>query len=134
MNTQELHNKAIELADMAFISKFKGLNDDAKSLFQEAFSFEKSAAFTAIEENIGEPTVSVLLKSAASLALNFEEYKEAEKLICLALSSEPPFEIAEELRNLLEDVYFQRHLSFQGISLNSTELQLVILTNVNFLL
>ena len=39
---------------------------------------------------------------------------------------QPPFEIAEELRNLLEDVYFQRHLQLQGISINSTELQLVI--------
>lgn len=126
MSTQDLHNKAIELADLAFIYKFKGLNDEAKALFEEAFSFEKSAAFSAREENIGEPTVSVLLKSAASLALNFEGYKDAEKLICLALSGEPPFEIAEELRNLLEDVYFQRHLNLQGISLNATELQLVI--------
>lgn len=126
MNIQELHIKAMELADTAFIKKFHGLLGEAKVLFKEAFEFEKAAAYAAKEKNIGEPTISVLFKSAASLALNFEEFKEAEKLICLALYEEPPFEIAEELRNLLEEVYFQRHLQLQGISLNSTELQLVI--------
>ncbi len=126
MTIQELHIKAIEIADVAFIKKFNGLLDEANILFKEAFEFEKAAAYSAKEQNVGEPTVSVLFKSAAALALNFNEFSEAEKLICLALYGQPPFEIAEELRNLLEDVYFQRHLQLQGISLNSTELQLVI--------
>jgi hypothetical protein len=126
MKVQELHIKAIEFADIAFIKKFKGLNDEAKELFSQAFEFEKKAAYTAKEDGIGEPTVSVLLKSAASLAINCEKLIEAEKLICLGLYGDPPVEIAEELRNLLEELYFQRHLQLQGISLNSTELQLVI--------
>ncbi len=126
MTIQELHIKAIEIADIAFIKKFKGLLDEASLLFKEAFELEKAAAYSAKEQNVGEPTVSVLFKSAAALALNFNAFLEAEKLICLALYGQPPFEIAEELRNLLEDVYFQRHLQLQGISLNSTELQLVI--------
>lgn len=126
MNIQELHNKAIELADGAFIKKFNGLLEEATILFKEAFESEKAAAYAAKNEKVGEPTISILFKSAAALALNFNEHREAEKLICLALYGEPPFEIAEELRNLLEDVYFQRHLQLQGISLNSTELQLVI--------
>lgn len=126
MNIEELHIKAIELADTAFIKKFSGEADEANSIFRLAFEYEKQAAYTAQKENIGEPTISVLFKSAASLALNFDEHLEAEKLICTALIGEPPFEIAEELRNLLEDVYFQRHLQLQGISINSTELQLVI--------
>lgn len=126
MNIQELHIKAIEIADIAFIKKFNGLTEEANILFKEAFEFEKAAAYAAKQENVGEPTISVLFKSAAALALNFDEHLEAEQLICLALYGQPPFEIAEELRNLLEDVYFQRHLQLQGISLNSTELQLVI--------
>lgn len=126
MKTQEIHKKAIEIADIAFIKKFHGLVDDAKQLFKEAFELERTAAFAAKDANIGEPSISVLLKSAASLAINCENYREAEKLICLALYGEPPFEIAEELRNLLEDVHFQRHLQLQGLSLKPTELQLVI--------
>jgi hypothetical protein len=126
MTVQEIHIKAIELADSAFILKFKGNIDAAIKIFYEAFQLEKQAALLAKEQNIGEPTISVLLKSAASLAINANEFNEAEKLICLALYGEPPFEIAEELRNLLEELYFQRHLQLQGIQLTSTEIQLVI--------
>jgi len=126
MNIQELHIKAISIADEAFIKKFNGKLDEAKLLFKEALGFEKEAALAAQKENIGEPSISVLLKSAASLAINADEFREAEKLISIALYGDPPFEIAEELRNLLEELYFQRHLQLQGITLNPTELQLVI--------
>lgn len=126
MTIQELYIKAIEIADVAFIKKFNGFLDEASILFKEAFELEKAVAYSAKEQNIGEPTVSALFKSAAALALNINEYAESEKLICLAFYGQPPFEIAEELINLLENVYFQRHLQLQGISLNSTELQLVI--------
>jgi hypothetical protein len=34
--------------------------------------------------------------------------REAERLIAVALSGDPPDEIAEELRDLLEQVYFDR--------------------------
>lgn len=126
MTVQELHIKAIEFADNAFILKFKQRLEAATKLFGEAFLLEKQAALLAKEQNIGEPTISVLLKSAASLAINANELIEAEKLICLALCGEPPHEIAEELRNLLEELYFQRHLKLQGIQLDTTEIQLVI--------
>ena len=126
MKTQELHTKAIEYADNAFIKKFNGLFDEAKLLFTQAFELESAAAYSAKEDNIGEPTISVLLKSAASLAINCDKFDEAEKLICLALYGDSPKELADELRNLLEELYFQRHLQLQGISINSTELQLVI--------
>ena len=42
--------------------------------------------------------------SAASLALECGDYREAERLIAVALSGEPPDEIAEELRDLLDEV------------------------------
>ncbi|MDP3470219.1 MAG: hypothetical protein Q8S11_17895 [Daejeonella sp.] len=126
MTVQELHNKAIEYADLAFIKKFNGKLNVAIELFSKAFQLEKEAALQAQNENIGEPTISVLLKSAASLAMNSDNFNDAEKLICLALYGSPPIEIAEELRNLLEELYFQRHLKLQGISISPTELQLVI--------
>ncbi|MBU0560094.1 MAG: hypothetical protein KKG93_11055 [Bacteroidetes bacterium] len=126
MNSQDLHIKAISIADEGFLKKFSGQLDEAKLLFKEALRFEKEAALAAQKENIGEPSISVLLKSAASLAINCDEFREAEKLISIALYGEPPFEIAEELRNLLEELHFQRHLQLQGITLDPTELQLVI--------
>lgn len=54
-----------------------------------------------------EPTRSVFYRSAASLALQCEEFRETERLIATALSGNPPNEIAEELRDLLEKLYLQ---------------------------
>ena len=36
-----------------------------------------------------------------------QEFREAERLIAHGLSGNPPFEIAEELRDLLEKLYLQ---------------------------
>lgn len=128
MTVEELHKKALELADKAFFQRSKAPKKAVK-LFKEAFGFEKEAAFSAQTNNASQLTLSVLLKSAASLALNAQLPREAEKLICLALSEEPPFEIAEELRNLLEEVNFSRHLQLNGIELENTDLQFVVSGN-----
>jgi hypothetical protein len=53
-----------------------------------------------------EPTRSVLHRSAPTLALECGALRDAERLIAVALSGDPPAEIAEELRDLLEQVYF----------------------------
>jgi len=83
----------------------------------------------AYTENVGEPTISVLFRSAASLAMCCNKNREAEKLINLALSGEPPFEIAEELRDLYESVNFQRHLKLRGSELSDLEVRLVLSGN-----
>lgn len=71
-----------------------------------------------------EPTRSILYRSAASLALKCEKLQEAEKLIAGGLLGNPPDEIADELRDLLENVYFRRHLKLKGIKLDDSELQM----------
>ncbi|NLB64570.1 MAG: hypothetical protein GX801_10790 [Fibrobacter sp.] len=126
MRVQELHTQAIELADKAFIEKFSGNIEKSIQLFAEAFLLERRVALAAKEQNVGEPSISVLFKSAASLAINANMLEDAEKLICLALYGGPPYEIAEELRNLLEELYFQRHLQLHEVQLGSNELQFVI--------
>jgi hypothetical protein len=56
-----------------------------------------------------ELTRSILHRSAATLALECNELREAERLISRALSGFPPIDIAEELRNLLiEEIYSHR--------------------------
>ena len=40
-----------------------------------------------------------------------------------ALAQEPPHEIAEELRDLIEQVHFDRHLALRGIELGADEVQ-----------
>lgn len=126
MNIVELHNKAMDIADIADIKKNAGDIEESTAYYKEAFELEKEAALTSYNDQLGEPSTSVLLRSAASLAISCELYRDAEKLISLALSGEPPFEIAEELRDLLETVNFSRHLNLKGITLSDTEVQLVI--------
>ena len=105
MDIKELHNKAMELAALADFKMKQKETEQALSLYEQSYSLEKEAAMNAYKENTGEPTVSVLLSSAASLAMDCKKWREAEKLITLALSGEPPSEIAEELRDLLKNVY-----------------------------
>ena len=118
----ELHNLAMEYADEAIFAKRKGEEDKAKQYFEKAFLAEKCAAEQVAGTNL-EPTRSVLHRSAATLALDCGEIREAEKLISVALSGEPPFEIAEELRDLQERVQFERHLELRGITLEDQQLQ-----------
>jgi hypothetical protein len=110
----------MDLCDQALAARLSGDESKAERLFRKAFDQERLAA----AEVESEPTRSVLHRSAASLALEFGEHRGAEKLIAAALAGEPPREIAEELRDLLEKVNFQRHLELRGLQLADNELQL----------
>ncbi|MEC4818413.1 MAG: hypothetical protein SAK29_34850 [Scytonema sp. PMC 1069.18] len=56
-----------------------------------------------------EPTRAVQGRSAATLAIECLELREAEKLIGRALAGNPPDDIANELRDLLlEEIYSRR--------------------------
>jgi len=120
------HNEAMDLAEAAVLARIKGDVETADRLTREAYELERKAAGKCLNDLGYEPTRSVLHRSAASLALRCGEYREAEKLIAVALSGEPPEEIANELRDLLEQVYFQRHLALKGVSIEPDELQFSI--------
>ena len=119
-----LHHEAMELADEASVERMRGETDRALRLAQRAFQKERDAASHVAAEIDFEPTRSVLHRSAASLALECDETREAERLISVALSGDPPDPIAEELRDLLEQVNFQRHLVLRGIVLTPEEFQI----------
>ena len=126
MDIKGLHNKAMELADMADLHKFHKEYEEAQSLYIQAFEQERKAAIWAYENHCEEPTTSVLIRSAASLAYNAKEYRESERMIALGLLGNPPTEIAEELRDLLEMVNFERHMALKGIRLQENDIQLVV--------
>jgi hypothetical protein len=110
----------MEQTDLALDARLKGDGNQALLHFHEAFKLESKAAEMLANDFAAEPTRSVLLRSAASLALDCKLIPEAERLICTALIGRPPAEIAEELRDLLEQVHFQRHLEVRGIALHET--------------
>lgn len=121
-----LHRQAMDFAEMAEIAKLRGELEQAAGLFQQAFEHERDAANLVKSDFSAEPTRSILYRSAASLALDHGKPREAERLIAIALTGEPPQDIAEELRDLLEQVNFQRHLELRGWKLDADEIQLSI--------
>jgi len=122
----DLHKEAMHLADQAHLERLRNRPDRASSLFREAFDKERQAASLTGDRLEMEPTRSVLHRSAASLAIDCGQTREAERLIGRALAGNPPDEIADELRDLLEQVNFLRHLAIRGFTLETNEFQISI--------
>ena len=122
MEAVELHRQAMALAEEASLAEFKGEANRARKLILSAYEKEKQAAMQV--ETSMEPTRSVLYRSAASLAIECGELQEAERLIYLGLSGSPPSEIYDELKSLLENIDFHRHLSLHGLTLLHNEFQM----------
>jgi len=119
----DLHRKAMDLASEAQLERIHGHPGRAHDLICEAFQHEREAACLVKDQVELEPTRSVLYRSAGSLALECSDFREAERLIASGLAGNPPEEIAEELRELLEQVSFERHLSLRGMILRPDEFQ-----------
>ncbi len=118
----EFHNKAMEFAEHGLLARIRGNNEAALPFFEQALEAEV-AAIENMDEYV-EPTFSVLHRSAGALALDCNQIRRAEKLAARALAHDPPPEIAAELRDLLEQVHFQRHLELRGIELAKDEVQM----------
>jgi hypothetical protein len=111
----------MEFVDRSLLARAAGESAQATELLRQAYEAERQAALSV--ESSAEPTRSVLLRSAASLALEIGDTRAAEQLIATGLAGESPAEIADELRDLLEQAYFQRHLALRGIQLLPGEFQ-----------
>ena len=102
-----LHNEAMDLALQGDIASQKNAQEESLALYTSAFEKEREAALLADFMQNPEPGLSILYRSAASLAIQCGRYREAEQLIAKALSGNPTNEIAHELRELLQDIYAQ---------------------------
>jgi cold shock CspA family protein len=94
----------MEYAEKALLAKLSGDIDRAKTMYKEAFERERRAAELVAPKLDVEPTRSVLLRSAASLAVNCGDFGEAERLITVALSGNPPDEVKNELNDLSQKI------------------------------
>ena len=118
----ERHNRAMQLTEFAFKERARGNVEESVAAFRQALDRELDA-IEALDGMI-EPTWSILHRSAATLALDCGQFRKAEQLVARALAQDPPAEIAEELRDLLEQIHFGRHLDLRGVTLQPDELQL----------
>jgi hypothetical protein len=129
MSVKELHREAMRYNDLALIAKKSNELQEAQFNYTKAFDFEKQAVLLYMRDSPQEPTRSILLRSAANLAFLSEQYREAERLISLGLASEIPEELANDFRDLLQQINFHRHLELKGVVLNPGEMQLSLTGN-----
>ena len=108
---KELHNEAMDLALQGDVAAGQGLHEESIQLYHTAFEKEREAALLADFMQNPEPGLSILFRSAASLAVQCGLYREAEQLVAKALSGNPTPEIARELREILQDIYTHAELS-----------------------
>ena len=121
----DFHHEAMEFSARALMARMHGNTEEAAALFERALENEL-AAIQDMEErgSFAEPTYSVLHRSAGTLAMDCKQYRLAERLAANGLAHAEHPEIAQELRDLLEQVNFHRHLELKGVELGDGEMQL----------
>ncbi len=122
--TDKYHDQAMETAFQADQERRLGNIEKASELYRYALDLELKA-IKEMHEPV-EPTYSILHRSAGWLAIDCNEIRLAEKLASKALSGDPHPRIAEELRDLLEQVGFQRHLELKGVTLEVSDIQISV--------
>ena len=121
-----LHQEAMNLAELAQVAKLRGEIEQSNHLLRQAFTQESSAAALIANHWESEPTRSVLHCSAASLAIECEEFEIANRLIATALSGNPPAEIAEELQDLFIQINLRQYLQRRGVALDEEQLSSLV--------
>ena len=95
------HDRAMDFAELAEAARLRKEATRHSELLQKALAEELKAIALCNEDDVPEPTFSILHRSASALAIDCRQYRQAEKLAAKALAGEPPPEIAGELRELL---------------------------------
>lgn len=121
---RELHDKATKLAHLAMVARHEGEREQAKDLARQAYEYESQAADLVPDGKSSEPTRSILYLSAASLAYQCKEFQAAQRLIAKGLSGYPPPKVEQDLKDLFEQLDFERHLQTHGVVLEDRDLQL----------
>ncbi|MBN3907131.1 MAG: hypothetical protein HWQ35_11385 [Nostoc sp. NMS1] len=119
---QDLHKQAMDFAEMAQIAKLRGDSALALQLSRQAFEKERLAAELIVSNLEAEPTRSVLHRSAATLGIDCGEIPTAERLISIALSGNPPQEIAEELKDLFVHINIHKYFARRSIIFDEAKL------------
>lgn len=102
-----LHQEAMFFAQDALVAIQHKEMDKAFALNQKAFDIERQVALALVDSQ-NEPFRSMIMRSAACLALDIKQFREAEIFISYGLIGSPPDDIHQELLELLDRVKQQR--------------------------
>jgi hypothetical protein len=101
----KFHNKAMDLAELAFIEDHTGASQKSKILNSIAYELERLAALGIDKEDKNaEPSRVILCRSAAFLAFLSDNFDAAEEMVAYALECNPPAWIIDQLDNLMSDI------------------------------
>jgi small subunit ribosomal protein S20 len=117
---EELHNTAMELADLGFTNRQQGKQYEANVYFAKACKLEEEAAINAIKHGLGQPTVGILLRSAATLASDIGDVGKILSLTKKAVSTDLYKEQENEFLELIAQNSIKLH------SLNEIEIDNLI--------
>ena len=118
----DIHNEAMDLAYYALKARRRGNVDVAQDLFAKALKLEQAALD--VMGDVGEPVYSTTYRSAATLALDCNDYRLAEQLASKALAGDPPSYLVWQLREVVEQATLRDHLRLDGVELAEDELQM----------
>jgi hypothetical protein len=119
----DLHNEAMSYAFLADNAKRKDDFIEYLALIKKAFALDKEASLM-LKDNLGaEPTRSVLLRSAATLAVQCGEYDEAIQLVAYGLIGNPGAELKAELMDILNEVTLEQEGSQEQLRNSNAYLQ-----------
>lgn len=104
-----LHQQAMFFAQDALVATQHKDTEQAYVLNQKAFDIERQVALSLVDSQ-NEPFRSIIMRSAACLALDIKQYREAEIFISYGLLGSPPDDIHQEMLELLDRVKQQRLL------------------------
>jgi hypothetical protein len=98
---RELHRQAMELAQNAtFLPEVS--SRESRELLQRALELESQAAAMVDKVQSSEPTRSILYRSAASLAIQAQDYEAAIRLSSEGMAGYPDRDIQNDLFELIE--------------------------------
>ncbi len=125
MTPKQYHTEAMSLYFEAQRNRAYGDLEVYTKLLQDAYEKELQAVeiLRTLTSN-AEPTLSLLIRSAASFSLELGLYEAAERLIVDGLYRNMNSPLKEDFHALLEQARFGTHLDVNGVSLDPTEIQL----------
>lgn len=96
----DIHNEAMDYAELALSAKRRGDSVEAAGLFAKSLELEIKA-IDLLPERV-EPEYSILHRSAATLALDCGRFRLAEQIAAKALAGNPPEHVVRQLRSVME--------------------------------
>lgn len=83
-SVDERHEQAMAVADEAMAAQRRGAADKARELFGKALALELAALEAFLHKSNAEPTRSILLRSAVSLAVDAGDHEGARRVLEMA--------------------------------------------------